>query len=93
MSHHVERAEANLHIEVDEAMLRGIRSDAQRVRARIRMLEGEITGAQQAIAEKQRIIHEAEARLHELQRVLARLSEHEQKLSTDRDLWSGMVAG
>lgn len=93
MSHQVERAEANRHIEVDEAMLRGIRNDAQRLRARMRMLEGEITGAQQAIAEKQRLIRDAEERLRELSQVLARLTEHEQKLADDRDLWTGLIAG
>jgi chromosome segregation ATPase len=93
MSHHTSRTEAQRHIEVDEAMLRNIRSDAQRVRTRMHLLEGEILGARQAIAEKQRVIQEAEARLHELTGVLSRLNEHEQKLRDDQDLWGGLLVG
>lgn len=93
MSHHTTRTEAQRHIEVDEAMLRNIRADAQRVRTRMRLLEGEVLGARQAIAEKQRVIQEAEARLQELTGVLARLTEHEQKLRDDQDLWGGMLVG
>ncbi|MEB3197013.1 MAG: hypothetical protein VKP62_07385 [Candidatus Sericytochromatia bacterium] len=90
---HSQRTEAQRRIEADEALLRGIRQEAFRVRARIRMFEGEIAGAQAAIAEKQRVIHEAVSRVQDLSRQLAQLSEQEQKLRDDQDLWGGFAAG
>ncbi|MEB3285799.1 MAG: hypothetical protein VKN33_10980 [Candidatus Sericytochromatia bacterium] len=90
---HTPRSEAQRRIEVDEAMLRTLRSEAARLKSKLRMLEGEIAGAQQAICEKQRFIQEAAARVEELGGMLARLAEQEQKLRDDQDLWNGVVAG
>ncbi len=88
-----ERTEAQRRIEVDDALLRNVRSDATRLRARAQLLRGEIAGARQAIEEKERRIHEAEASLAALDERLASLTAHETQLLDDQSAWSGRLAG
>ena len=88
-----ERTEAQQRIDVDGALLRDVRNGAARLRARANVVRGEIAGARQAIAEKERQIHDAEAALAELEDRLARLAEHEAKLATDQAAWTDRLAG
>lgn len=87
-----ERTEAQRRVEVDETLLRGVRGEATRLRGKRHMLEGEIAGARQAIAEKERQIEEARQRLAELDGRIERLVEQEAKLREDQSDWAEKLA-
>lgn len=89
----IERAEAQHHLELDATLLRDVRAEEARVRVRMRMLEGEIAGAREAIVEKERAIAAAQTRVEAMNVKLNRLVAHEERLRDDHAHWQNQATG
>mgnify|MGYP001157886887 CR=1 FL=1 len=88
-----ERSEAQRRVEVDETLLRGVRGEATRLRAKRHLIEGEISGARQAISEKEHQITICNERISELDGRIERLVAQEAALREDQSGWSERLAG
>lgn len=76
-----DRVKARCRADVDQNLLRGIQVDRARLNSKLALLEGEIEGANKAIAQKQHQIDLARRQAEELRSKLARLGEQATELA------------
>lgn len=82
-----DRVKAQCRADVNQNLLRGIQMDRARLTSRLRLLQGEIEGAQKVIDQKQQQIETARRQLQELQKKLDTLNGQASELTSDQARW------
>lgn len=88
-----DRVKSQCRADIDNNLLRGVQADYSRLHSRLKLLEGEIEGAQKVIAEKQQQIEAARHRADDLRRRLEYLSGQARELTDDTTRWQTHQAG
>ena len=79
--------------EMNEALLRGVLAERQKLLARLNVLQGQVAGARAVIAQKESQIQRAEPQVAALQADLERLERQERELRLEQSAGKEKLAG